>query len=83
TSHHPYVVPEPFTLEPCESYSKDDIDEYAAIFKRVSTEAYEKPELVQNAPHNAPIHKVSAPAVNEPERIVVTWRQWLKKKEKK
>ena len=31
TSHHPYVVPEPMTLEPTESYSMADLDEYAAI----------------------------------------------------
>jgi len=83
TSHHPYVVPEPFTLEPCDSYSKADIDEFAAVFNRVSEEAYENPELVQNAPHNAPIHKVKTPAINEPERIIVTWRQLIKKKCKK
>ena len=29
TSHHPFVVPEPTTLEPTESFSKADIDEYA------------------------------------------------------
>ena len=29
TSHHPYVVPQPFTLEPTESYSMAELDEYA------------------------------------------------------
>ena len=82
TSHHPYVVPEPFTLEPCESYSKDDIDKFAAVFSRVSEEAYEKSELVKNAPHNAPIHKVKMPAIEKPEQIVITWRQLMKKKRK-
>ncbi|MBE0710876.1 MAG: hypothetical protein IH583_00735, partial [Candidatus Aminicenantes bacterium] len=28
SSHHPFIVPEPFTIEPTESYSKDEIDEY-------------------------------------------------------
>lgn len=80
TSHHPWVVPEPFTLEPCESYSKDDIDEYVAVLSRISKEAYEDPEFVKNAPYNMPVHKVPAPAIDEPERIAVTWRQYLKKK---
>ena len=30
-SHHPWVVPEPFTPEPCETYSKADLDEWAAV----------------------------------------------------
>ncbi len=83
TSHHPWVVPEPFTLEPCESYSKDDIDEYCAILAKISKEAYENPELVKNSPYNLPVHKLPAPSIDEPERIAVTWRQYLKKKGKK
>ena len=80
TSHHPWVVPEPFTLEPCESYSKDDIDEYVAVLRRISEEAYENPDFVKNAPYNSVVHKVPAPSINEPERIAVTWRQYKKKK---
>ena len=80
TSHHPWVVPEPFTLEPCDSYSKDDIDEYVAVLKKISDEAYSNPELVKNSPYNLPVHKVPAPSIDEAERIAVTWRQYLKKK---
>ena len=29
---------------------------------------------------NLPVHKVSAPSIDEPERIAVTWRQYLRKK---
>ena len=28
TSHHPYYVPEPMTLEPTETPSKEDLDDY-------------------------------------------------------
>lgn len=79
TSHHPWVVPEPFTLEPCESYSKDDIDEYVAVLRQISREAYADPDFVRNAPYNSVVHKVAAPAIDEPERIAVTWRQYKKK----
>jgi glycine dehydrogenase subunit 2 len=79
TSHHPWIVPEPFTLEPCESYSKDDIDEYVAVLRQISKEAYENPEFVKNAPYNSVVHKVNNPSINEPERIAVTWRQYIRK----
>ena len=36
-SHHPWVVPEPFTPEPCETYSKADLDEWAAVIKKGAT----------------------------------------------
>ena len=79
-AHPPEIVPEPFTLEPTESFSKDDIDEYVAVLRQISKEAYENPELVKSAPHNQVVHKVPAPSINESKRIAVTWRQYLKKK---
>ena len=80
TAHPPELVPEPFTLEPTESFSKDDIDEYVAVLRQISKEAYEDPELVKSAPHNQVVHKVPAPSIDEPERIAVTWRAYQKKK---
>ena len=82
-SHHPWIVPQPFTLEPCESYSKDDLDEYAAVLRQISKEAYEDPERVKTSPHNQVVHKVPEPSIDEPERIAVTWRQYLKKTAKR
>lgn len=52
-SHHPRIIPEPFTPEPVETYSKDDIDEYVAAFESIAKECYETPELVKTAPHKA------------------------------
>ena len=31
SSHHPWVIPEPMTIEPCESYTKEDIEEYCKV----------------------------------------------------
>lgn len=78
-SHHPWIVPEPFTLEPCESYSKDDLDEFACVLREVSRECYEEPEMIRNAPHNAPIHDTLLKDVNDFDQIAATWRQ-LKKR---
>jgi glycine dehydrogenase subunit 2 len=79
-SHHPHVVPEPFTLEPCESYSKDDIDEFVAVMRQISKEAHEDPELVRNAPHNAPIHNIPMPVIFDPEEMATTWRKYKRMK---
>ena len=43
TSHEPWLIAEPFTAEPAESYSKQDLDEYAAIVAKVAEEAYTDP----------------------------------------
>lgn len=79
TSHHPYVVPEPFTLEPTESYSKADLDEYAAIMAQVADEAYTDPQSVQNAPYNSTIHQIEHDVLDDPARWATTWRAYQRK----
>jgi glycine dehydrogenase subunit 2 len=79
TSHHPFIVPEPCTLEPTESYTKAELDEYIAILRHVANEAYTNPELVKNAPHNSTIHKVDHAPLDDPEKWAMTWRAYLRK----
>jgi glycine dehydrogenase subunit 2 len=79
TSHHPFVVPEPFTIEPTESYSKDELDEYIAGLRKVVEEAYEDPEKVKNAPYNSVVHKIDPSSLDDPEKWAITWRSYLKK----
>ena len=79
SSHHPFIVPEPMTLEPTESYSKAEIDEYVAGLKQVVEEAYTNPEIVKNAPHRSVIHKIDLSWLDDPDKWAVTWRAYLKK----
>ena len=79
SSHHPFIVPQPMTLEPTESYSKDEIDEYIAGLRRVVKEAYENPDIVKNAPHNSVIHKIKTESLDDPAKWAITWRAYLKK----
>ena len=82
-SHHPWIVPEPFTPEACETYSKADIEYWAAVIRRIAAEAYEDPEKVLTAPHRQAIKRIKAEDVLEaPEKCSVTWRAHLKKKSK-
>jgi len=79
SSHHPFIVPEPFTIEPTESYSKDEIDEYIAGLKKVVEEAYDDPEKVKNAPYQSVVHKIDHSSLDDPEKWAITWRSYLKK----
>lgn len=79
TSHHPYIVPEPMTLEPTESYSKADLDEYVAILRQISEEAYTNPDLIHTAPHNSTGHRVHHEAFDDPDEWAVTWRAYRRK----
>ncbi len=79
TSHHPYVVPQPFTLEPTESYSMAELDEYAGVLAEVAREARETPEVVRTAPHNQTVHHTHHDDLDDPERWAVTWRAYQRK----
>jgi glycine dehydrogenase subunit 2 len=79
TSHHPYIVPEPMTLEPTESYSKADLDEYIAILKQIAEEAYSNPEIVHTAPHQSTIHKIDPRPYDDPDEWAITWRAYKRK----
>jgi glycine dehydrogenase subunit 2 len=79
TSHHPFVVPEPATLEPTESYSMSELDEYVDIMRHIAEEAYKEPEVVKTAPHRSTVHKVRPQSLDDPAEWAVTWRAYLKK----
>ena len=82
TSHHPFIVPEPFTIEPTESYSKEELDEYLAGLEKAAEEAYENPDILKKAPHQSVVHKIDNSTLNDPEKWAITWRAYLKKKDK-
>ena len=78
-SHHPRIIPEPFTPEPVETYSKDDIDEFVAAFKVIAEEARTNPEIVKTAPHNAALAtQIQEEYLTEWEKFATTWRGYLK-----
>ncbi len=79
-SHEPWIVPEPFTPEAGELWSKEDIDHWIAVVAQIAKEARETPELVKTAPHNQAIAQVKGAAFEDPEMWAMTWRAWLRKR---
>ena len=79
TSHHPFIVAEPATVEPTESYSRADLDEFVDVMRQVAHEARTNPELVRTAPHNCPVHTIDASVLDDPERWAMTWRGYQRK----
>lgn len=78
-SHEPWLVPEPFTPEAGELWSKEDLDIWIDVLEHVIEEAYSDPELVRTAPHNQAIDKVDVSRADDPEYWATTWRAHLRK----
>lgn len=79
TAHEPPIVPEPFTPEPPESNSKEDIDRFADAIQQISDEAYTNPKIVEDAPHNCCIARVDLTPTTDPKKWAMTWRAYIKK----
>ncbi|PHR26649.1 MAG: glycine dehydrogenase subunit 2 [Desulfotalea sp.] len=79
SSHHPFHVAEPMTLEPTETPSKEDLDEYIATLTQVFKEAYENPDIIRSAPNRSVCHRVDGSGVDDPKQWCITWRSYLKK----
>ena len=68
------------TLEPSESYSRADLDEYADIIAEISREAYETPGGGDRSPHDSTVHKMDLEQYDDPERWALTWRAYQRKR---
>lgn len=78
-AHEPWIVPQPFTPEAGEMWSKEDIDYWIAVLETVCHEAYTTPEIVRGAPHRHAIGALGGEALEDPQRWAMTWRAWQRK----
>jgi glycine dehydrogenase subunit 2 len=54
-------------IEPTESESKDTLDDFIAVMKKIAEEAKSEREMVKTAPHRTPIRRLDdVKAVKEP-----------------
>jgi glycine dehydrogenase subunit 2 len=79
-SHVPRLVDEPMTLEPTESLSLDELDEYVAVLQAISDEAYADPETLKGAPYRAATDQLPHDQFDDPERWAMTWRAFKRKR---
>lgn len=73
TIYFPLLFHESLMIEPTENESKETLDDFIAVMRRIAEEAKNDPELVKTAPHNTPIGRVDD--VLAAKHPIVTWRQ--------
>ena len=73
TIYFPLLFHESLMIEPTENESKETLDDFIAVMRRIAEEAKTDPELVKTAPHNTPIGRVDD--VLAAKHPIVTWRQ--------
>ena len=58
TIYFPLIVPEALMIEPTETESKETLDQFVADLEQIAEEARTRPELLHEAPHNAPVRRL-------------------------
>lgn len=72
TIYFPPVVEEAFMIEPTESESKEDIDYYVEVMRRVLEEVDRRPELFLDAPRNSSIDRLDE--VRAARQPILSWK---------
>ena len=57
TIYFPLLFHESLMIEPTETESKETLDDFIAVMKKIAAEARENPDMVKSAPHNTPISR--------------------------
>ena len=75
TIYFPLLFHESLMIEPTENESKETLDGFIAVMRKIAEEAKNDPELVKSAPHDTPIGRVDD--VLAAKHPVTTYRQLL------
>jgi glycine dehydrogenase subunit 2 len=58
TNYFPLIVHEALMIEPTETESKQTLDAFVEILKKIAEEAHTQPELLKTAPHITPVGRL-------------------------
>ncbi len=58
TIYFPLLFHQSIMIEPTETESKETLDEFIAVMKKVAQEAIENPDIVKSAPHSTPVRRL-------------------------
>ncbi len=58
TTYFPLLVPECLLIEPTETESKQDIDQFVAAMLAIQQEAKTNPDIILKAPHTCPVRRL-------------------------
>jgi len=79
-TYFPLIVKEALMIEPTESYEKEELDRFIETMRRISDDAYSKPETVLDAPQNTATPRLDETKASHPKTMTLSWRMHLKKK---
>ena len=78
TIYFPLLFHQAIMIEPTETESKETLDDFIAIMRKVAEEAISDPEMVKSAPHTTPVRRLDeTTAARKP---ILTYRDLISNK---
>jgi glycine dehydrogenase subunit 2 len=71
TNYFPLIVREALMIEPTETESKETLDAFADALLSIAEEARTNPDLLHQAPHNAPVRRLDE--VRAAKELILRW----------
>lgn len=71
TIYFPLLFHQALMIEPTENESKETLDGFIAVMKKIAQEAKENPDLVKTAPHSTPVRRLDD--TKAALKQIVTW----------
>jgi glycine dehydrogenase subunit 2 len=71
TNYFPLIVPEALMIEPTETESKETLDAFADALLAIAEEARTNPDLLHQAPQNAPVRRLDE--VRAAKELILRW----------
>lgn len=79
TIYFPLLFHQALMIEPAESESKETLDGFIAVMRKIAQEAAENPELVKTAPHSTPVQRLDD--TKAALKQIVTWNELCETKD--
>lgn len=79
TIYFPLLFHQALMIEPTESESKETLDGFIGVMRKIAQEAAENPELVKTAPHSTPVHRLDD--TKAALKQIVTWNELCETKD--
>lgn len=76
TIYFPLLFHQSIMIEPTETESKQTLDEFIAVMKKVAKEAITDPQMMKLAPHTTPISRIDE--VFAAKKMILTYKDYLK-----
>lgn len=78
TIYFPPIVQEALMIEPTETESLEELNNFITILHKISKEAYINPETVTKAPYNTAVGLIDEVKASHPRTICFSWRAYKK-----